>query len=485
MKPSIPRGARTAILSITMLFFATACSIQAPDVILSGGSTGTGGGTGVTTGGPVTTTGAATTGGTGTAGTAGGTTGAAPNANDTSCVGKVPPGVTGVSATEIKLGSTFAASGPVSSISGPIFKGVQSYFNKVNAEGGVFGRRIKLVWYDDGWDAQKGKSFIKKLVEQDRVFVLSVVPSSNGLDAAASYLESKRMPVFGSSGLIESQFKSPMQWPVGTSTRSAARIGLIDAKARGVTNFAIIWLDLLAGAEAQDAIIKSAPSIFGKPIGDLKTAERRVSLSETSFDPVWATIQSDTAAWQRNHNISPADGRPDFVILAIDPTNTIKALNSASQKGFKPKKAWGGGQPLFLNIVAQHSWARSTGLLAGSSYYPPQTSPRPAAVSEYVQTVQKYYGSSVDVSNPFLEGGYAGAALTIDVMKRSGSCLTRDKTIQVANSLTNYSPAGLTRPLSYKAGDHYANTSYLIAQVQSDGQWKIVTNWIVDPTPGK
>jgi hypothetical protein len=293
------------------------------------------------------------------------------------------------------------------------------------------------------------------------------------------------MPVYGSSGLIESQFKSPMQWPVGTSTRSAARIGLIDAKNRGVKNFAIVWLDLLAGAEARDAVVKSAPGIFGKPIGDLKTAERRVSLSETSFDPVWATIQSDTASWQRAHKVSPADGRPDFVIFAIDPTNTIKAMNSASQKGFKPKMAWGGGQPLFLNVVAQHSWARATHLLAGSSYYPPQTNPRPAAVTDYVNTVQKYYGSSVDVSNPFLEGGYAGAALTVEIMKRSGSCLTREKTIQVANSLTNFSPAGLSKPLTYRPGDHYANTNYLIAQVQADGSWKVVTDWISDPTPGK
>ena len=477
MKPTNPRGARSTVLAIAILFVLTGCSIHAPDVILNGGAgTTTGGGTtgGGTTGGGL--TGGGTTGG----GTASGG-GAAPNANDTSCVGKAP--FTGVSAAEIRVGSTFASTGPVSSISGPIFKGVDSYFKRVNEAGGVFGRKIKLVYYDDGWDAQKGKSLIKRLVEQDRVFVLTVVPSSNGLDAAASYLENKRVPVFGTSGLIESQFKSPMQWPVGTSTRSAARIGLVDAKNRGVTNVAMIWLDLLAGAEARDAVVKAIPSIFGKSVEKTLTAERRVSLSETSFDPVWASIQSDTKAWQQRNNVSPVDGRPDFVIFAIDPTNTIKAMNSARDKGFKPRKGWGGGQPLFLNLVAQHQWARSTGLFAGSSYYPPQVgNPN---VQDYVRTVQRYYGSSVDVTNPFLEGGYAGAAMSIEIFKRAGSCLTRDKAIQVANSLANYSPAGLTKPLTFRAGDHYANTSYLIAQVQSNGQWKVVSDWIPDPTPGK
>ena len=480
MRVSIPQGTKFGILVVVLMLVATACSIQAPDVILSGGSNTGGGGpiTGGTTGPGAGGAGAGVGSGSGTGTGIGG----APSSTDTSCVGKST--FTGVAPTEIKLGSTFAASGPVSNISGPIFKGVQSYLNKVNAEGGVFGRKIRLVWYDDGWDAQKGKSFIKKLVEQDRVFVLSVVPSSNGLDASTSYLESKKVPAFGTSGLIESQFRSPMQWPVGTSTRSAARIGMVDIKNRiNASNAAMIWLDLLAGAEAKDAVEKAVPAIFGKKTEDFLTANRRVSLSETDFGPVWASIQSDTARWQRAHGISPADGRPDYVFFLIDPTNTIKAMNAASQKNFKPKKGWGGGQPLFLNVVAQHQWARSTGLVAGSSYYPPQVSN--PAVRDYVATVQRYYGSSVDVTNPYLEGGYAGAAMTIDIMKRTGSCLTREKAIQVANSLTNYSPAGLTRPLTFKAGDHYANTSALIAQVQPDGTWKVIGDWIVDPTPGK
>jgi branched-chain amino acid transport system substrate-binding protein len=478
MRLTIPHWPKIGVLIVALLFVLAACSIQAPDVVLSGGGTGNGG-TGSTTG---VTTGGATTGATTTGGGTGG--GGAPNASDTSCVGKVPPGSVGVAANEIRLGSTFAASGPVSNISGPIKSGVFSYFNKINAEGGVFGRKTKLVWYDDGWDAQKGKAFIKKLVEQDRVFILSVVPSANGLDASVSYLESKKVPVLGTSGLIESQFKTPMQWPVGTSTRSAARIVLVDMKNRGMQNAAIVWLDLLAGAEAKDATFDAIPQIFGKKKEDFITAERRVGLGETSFRPVWASIQNDTAAWQRDHGVSPADGKPDFVIFAIDPTNAVKALNAASDVGFAPRKGWGGvSQSLFLNVVAQHQWARKTGLFAASSFYPPQSGNK--AVQDYVATVRRYYGSSVDVTNPFLEGGYAGAALTIEVLKRAGSCLTRDKVIQAANSLSNYSPAGLTRPLTFRAGDHYANTSQLLAQVQSSGQWKVVTDWIVDPTPGK
>ena len=467
---------------VALLTTLAACSIKAPDITLTGQGGPGGGTTGVTTG---VTTGATTTGTslTTTGGTTGGTaTGTLPNSNDTSCVGKATD--TGVTGDTIKLGSTFAQTGPVSSISGPIQKGVQAYFNKVNAAGGVFGRKINFVTYDDGWDAQKGKAFIKKLVEQDHVFFLSVVPSSNGLDAAKQYLESRNMPVIGSSGLIESQFQSPMQWPVGTSTRSATRILLLKNKADGVKNVAIIYLDLLAGQEAYAAFKSGIPQIFGKPYDKVRSAERRVSISGENWQSVWTDIRNQTDSWQSQNGL-PQTGVPDFVYLAIDPTSAISAMQAAQQSGFKPKIGWGGGQPLYLSVVAQQGWARQTHLLAGTSYYPPQLAGQVPAVQDYISTVQRYYGTSVDINNPFLEGGYAGAALTIETIRRVGSCLTKDKIIKVANSYTGYSAAGLTRPLNYKVGNHYGNFSYLWATVTPSGQWSVDPNWQVDPTPGR
>ena len=483
MRATMPRRAKLGILLVVLMLVAVACSIEAPDVILSGGA-GTGGGGTTTGGGAAGGGGAVGGGGAAGGGAAGG--GSAPNASDTSCVGKVTD--TGVSATTIKLGGTFAASGPVSAISGPILNGVRAYFNEVNAKGGIHNRKIELKWYDDGWDAQKGKGLIKQLVEQDRVFVLTVVPSSNGLDAARSYLEGRRMPVFGTSGLIESQFKTPMQWPVGTSTRSAARIGLLDMKTRGVTNAAIIWLDLLAGAEGRDAFRKAVPSIMGKSAEDFITSDQKVGLSEATFDPVWARVQSDTRAWQSAHNV-PVDGVPDFVSFLIDPTNATKALRAAQERNFKPKKGWGGGAPLFLNIVSNESYSREAsgrpGLYAGTSFFPPQMAASVPAVADYIKTVQKYYGRGIDVNNPYLEGGYAGAALTVEILRRVGSCLTKDKAIQVANNLDGYSAAGLTRPLTYRSGNHYGNQYGLVVQVQSNGSWKVVSDWHKDPSVGQ
>ncbi len=479
---------RAAIGAVTLALVASACSIQAPNVELVGG-----GGPG----GPIPTTFATGVPGQGTkigGGTTGGGTiggGGGDYSSDTSCKGKATD--IGITGSTIKLGTTYALSGPVSNISGPIRKGVESYFNEVNAKGGLFGRKIKLVYYDDGWDAQKGKGAIKTLVERDKVFLLTTVPSSNGLDAAKTYLEGKQVPVIGTSGLIETQFRSPMQWPIGTSTRSSARIALQDLKRRGVKTIALVWLDLLAGAEAREAFSKAIPASGIKLVAD-----KRVGISEQDYTPVWADVKNQA----RNKGVS--DGIPDYVGLLIDPSGAIRALQAAQNLQFRPKTGWGGGAPLFLDLVLEQTrgYAVETGLFAGTSYIPPlpQFDSVPA-VAEYKRIVQKYF-SGVDLQNPYLEGGYAGAALTVEVLRKAGSCLTRKRIIEVANSIRNYSAGGLTQPLNYSAfgsgQGHYGNLSGLIVQARaggkkSYGQWVAVTSepgmppggWWKDPTPGE
>lgn len=484
---------RLAIGVALLALVATGCSIQGPNVTLSGS-----GGANDTAAAslPGSSQGATQVGGVEIVGG----TSSVPGANPVeaqACLGKATD--VGVFPDRIKLGSTFAISGPVSNISGPILKGVKAYFNEVNAKGGIFGRKIQLVFYDDGWDAQRGKAKIKQLVEQDRVLLLTTVPSSNGLDAATTYLEQKRVPVFGASGLIESQFRSPMIWPIGTSSRSAVRIGLLDNAHRlGAKSIGLIWLDLLAGFEARDAIIKALNTGFVK--GVKLVADRRVSISEPSFESVWNDVQNQA---KRN---GVADGRPDFVAMAIDPTNAIKALQAAQRLGFRPKIGWGGGAPLFLDLVLSGSdHAAQTGLYAGTSFFPPISEfGNVASVSTYVRTVRKYFGN-VDMNNPYLEGGFAGAALTAEILRRVGPCLTRAKAIEVGNSITGYSAAGLTQPLTYRpigsGPQHYGNTWGLVVQAVPNGKqgcsrdigcwtWvrgapSVSTNgWYRDPKPG-
>src|SRR5580698_2325450 len=78
---------------------------------------------------------------------------------------------TGASDTEIKIGNIMPYSGPASSY-GVIGKTEQAYFNKINAEGGINGRKINFITYDDAYSPPKAIEQARKLVESDEVLFI-------------------------------------------------------------------------------------------------------------------------------------------------------------------------------------------------------------------------------------------------------------------------------------------------------------------------
>ena len=72
---------------------------------------------------------------------------------------------------EIRIGNTMPYSGPASAY-GIIGKTIAAYFDKVNAEGGINGRKINFISYDDGYNPQKTVELTRKLVEEDKVLLI-------------------------------------------------------------------------------------------------------------------------------------------------------------------------------------------------------------------------------------------------------------------------------------------------------------------------
>ena len=78
----------------------------------------------------------------------------------------------GVSAGEVVLGMANALSGPAMGLGTGMRDGSQAYFNKINAAGGIHGRKIKLISTDDGYEPAKTAAATTKMIEQDKVFAL-------------------------------------------------------------------------------------------------------------------------------------------------------------------------------------------------------------------------------------------------------------------------------------------------------------------------
>src|SRR3984893_3726249 len=117
----------------------------------------------------------------------------------------------GASDTEIKIGNTNPYSGPASAY-GVIGKTIEAYFKKVNAEGGVNGRKITFISYDDGYSPPKTVEQVRKLVESDEVLLILQSLGTAPNSAIERYMNAKGVPqLFIATGATK--FGDPKNFP--------------------------------------------------------------------------------------------------------------------------------------------------------------------------------------------------------------------------------------------------------------------------------
>src|SRR5665811_1221833 len=133
---------------------------------------------------------------------------------------------TGATDTEIKIGNIMPYSGPASAY-GVIGKTEEAYFRKINAEGGINGRKINFVSYDDGYSPPKAVEQARKLVESDEVLLVFNSLGTPSNSAIQKYLNSKKVPqLFVATGATKWNSPKEFPWTMGwqPSYQSEAQI---------------------------------------------------------------------------------------------------------------------------------------------------------------------------------------------------------------------------------------------------------------------
>src|SRR3984893_9946433 len=122
---------------------------------------------------------------------------------------------TGATDTEIKIGNIMPYSGPVSAY-GVIGKTEQAYFNKINAEGGINGRKINFISYDDGYSPPKTVEQARKLVESDEVLFVFNPLGTPPNSAIQKYMNTKKVPqLFVATGATKWNDPKEFPWTMG------------------------------------------------------------------------------------------------------------------------------------------------------------------------------------------------------------------------------------------------------------------------------
>jgi branched-chain amino acid transport system substrate-binding protein len=362
----------------------------------------------------------------------------------------------GVTDTEIKIGTTQPFSGPASSYA-TFGRSASAYFDKINAEeGGVNGRKITYIMYDDGYTPPKTVEQIRRLVEQDGVLMTFFTLGTPTNSAIWEYMNQKQVPhLFVATGASKWGDPEGHPWSMGWQPDYATEAAI----------YAKYILDNIPDAKIgilyqNDDYGKDYLHGFKAGLGDKAGS---LIIEEQSYEVSDATIESQIVALRDSGaNVFFNITIPKFAAQAIrkadeigwKPTQFLNNVSSSIEAVLKPvglDKAQGIISSLFLKDPNDPQWAETQ------------------EVQDYVAFMAKY-NPDQNVKDLFNVYGYSAAQTLVHVLKACGDDLSRENVMKQAASIDGLA-LRLLLPgiqLHTSATDFYPMQSMQLAKFEGD-----------------
>jgi len=363
---------------------------------------------------------------------------------------KYDPGATD---TEIKIGNINPYSGPASAY-GTIGKTIGAYFNKINAEGGINGRKINYITYDDGYAPPKAVEQARKLVESDEVFLIFQSLGTPSNSAIHKYMNEKKVPqLFVATGATKWGDPKNFPWTMGwqPNYQSEGRVlakYLLDKHPNG--KIGILYQNDDYGKD------------YVKGLKDGLAGKIKV-VSELPYEPADPTVDSQIV------NLK-ASGADIFFNVAT-PKFAAQAIRKAAEIGWKPVHLLNSVSASVGSVIKPAGFPASQGILT-TSYLKDPTDPtwkNDPAMKEWIAFMDKYYPEG-DKTTTFTAYGYLVAQTLVQVLKQSGNELTRANVMKQAASLKNFE-LGLLLPgvrINTSPSDFYPIEQMQMAQFKGE-----------------
>jgi branched-chain amino acid transport system substrate-binding protein len=321
---------------------------------------------------------------------------------------------------EIRIGQTLPYSGPVSGFAA-IGRVQEALFSKINAEGGINGRKIKLISRDDAYSPPKTVEQTRELVEQDEVLLMfnSLGTASNG--AVHRYLNDKKVPqLFVVSGAAK--FADPKNFPwtmpgiVAYETEGSAYAKQIlqtkpDGKIAILSQNDDFGRDYVAG--------------FKRALGS-KAASMIVA--ESTYENSAPTINSQLAALK-------ASGANIFFSVTVGKF-TSQMIRGITDIGWKPEVTYVPSSSSSITFLEPAGLGNAAGLVGNASQKDVNEDQwaNDEDVKEYFAFMRQFLPSS-DPHNALYSFGYMNGHLLVEVLKACGDDLSRENIMRQATSL--------------------------------------------------
>jgi len=335
---------------------------------------------------------------------------------------------TGATDTEIKIGDTKPYSGPASAY-GTIGKAIAAYFDKINAEGGINGRKIKFISLDDGYNPARTVEQVRKLVEEDEVLFVFNPLGTPSNTAIQKYMNAKKVPqLFVATGATKwgnpKEFPWTMGWQPNYQTEGKIYAAHIletkpNAKIGVLFQNDDYGKDYLKGLE--DGLGDKAKTMI---------------VSKVSYEVTDPTVDSQMVSLK-------ASGADTFFNVTT-PKFAAQAIKKAAEIGWKPTHYLNNVSSSVGSVLTPAGLNNSVGIIT-TQYGKDPTDPQWAndkGMVDWKVWMHRYYpgGDLKDASNVY---GYAVAMTVVQVLKQCGDNLTRENVMKQAANLNMDLPTSL------------------------------------------
>ncbi|MFQ3453988.1 ABC transporter substrate-binding protein [Bradyrhizobium sp. UFLA01-814] len=326
----------------------------------------------------------------------------------------------GASDREIKVGQTVPFSGPASAYSS-IGKTEAAYFKMINDQGGINGRKISLIQYDDAYSPPKAVEQVRKLIESDEVLLTFQIVGTPSNAAVQKYLNSKKVPqLFAAASALRFSDPKNYPWTMGYDPNNfvEGRIyGQYILNEHPNAKIGVLYQnddfgrDYLSGIKAG--------------LGDMAA---KMVVAEAAYEVTDPIVDSQV--------LRIRDAGADLFFIAATPKQAAQAIKKTAEIGWHPVQIVDMKASSVGSVLKPAGLENAKDLIStnyGKEPLDPQWKDDPG-VKRYLTFMEKYYPDG-DKSSNFNTYGYGAAQLLVYVLRQCGDDLTRDNVMKQAASL--------------------------------------------------
>lgn len=354
----------------------------------------------------------------------------------------------GVTDDEILIGHLGPQTG-ASAIYDLIRKGIESYFNYVNENGGVNGRQLKLVAYDDQYQPAKTVQLVRRLVEEDKVFAMTANVGTATSMAVKDYIGEKGIPViFGGSG-AKAFVDPPLPNQLGTDMLNYG------VEAKVFLDFAVNKLGAkkIAFAYQNDDFGKEGFGVLKEAIKSYPDVEL---VGEVNF------LSTDTEFSSQAQKLKEAN--PEVIINMATPAPAANLKKAMHKIGLVDVEyivsSVGANDNNLFSLAGKEVWE---GTYTGATYPMPQAAPDNEKIKLYVERFSKDFPN--DPVGGVSQLGWGAAQVLVEGLERAGEDLTWENFINAFYTFDNWD-GSIHAGVTFTKDNHYGLTAMFMTQAK-------------------